>query len=144
MATEEQIASEFLGLCLSPEEHQKDLKEAFVHNVKLFEEAKASTEVETGLLDLSDLDKYELIEALWQNARVASFFFNPIAAQVGIPKGPTRAEIDQQMRNNSLDYLNGRAIKTDFSDMSKINTEGYDSRAYKGAFAKVVACLRKN
>ncbi len=143
----EQLANELLGLMIAvntaPEEKVEELKEAFTHNVKLAKESNQATDVLTGILDLSDLDKYELIEALWQNARVASFFFIPEASVVSVPKGPTREEIDAQMRRGDIDYLNGRAIKTDFSDMSKIDTEGYDSRSHKGAFGKVVTALRK-
>ena len=122
------------------EEKKSELKAALMHNINVAGSLPEST---PKVLDLSNLNRYELIRALWENAKVASFFFVPEASVVSVPKGPTDEEIDQQMRRGSIDYLNGRAIKTNFSDMSKIDPSGYDSRSYPGAFLKAVSSLRQ-
>jgi len=91
-------------------------------------------------VDVSDLDLYTLILALWKNMKPAQFF-----TMTGMtpPSEPSSEEIIQSLKwNNRIDYLNGRAIKTNLSDPTKVSTQLYNRDAGEGAFERIVAQLR--
>ena len=59
------------------------------------------------------------------------------------PGPPSRDEIKAALRRDkSLDYLAGRAIKTVFRDLTKVETRSYDRDAGTGTFERIVADLR--
>lgn len=95
-------------------------------------------------IDVSDLDLYQLILELWDNMKPASFFndafFN---AGFSLPSKPTRKQIDQTMDDGYIDYLAGRCIKTDFSDLTRVSTRLYNRDAGDGKFESIVAKLRQ-
>ena len=92
-------------------------------------------------IDVSDLNLHGLILALWKNMKPAAFFrFAPSAL---IPSEPSREEIDQALKSKyGIDYLGGRCIKTNFSDLTKVDTRLYNRDAGEGAFERIVAQLR--
>lgn len=92
-------------------------------------------------VDVSDISLVALIGRLWEESPVASFFAN---SNSNPPNRPYVEEILRLLRNNrlSIDYLNGRAIKTDFSDLRNIRTERYNEIAGKGKFEEIVDQLR--
>lgn len=92
-------------------------------------------------VDISDLDLVVLIKALWNNMQPAAFFrFAPISP----PPKPSSEEIMETLKSTRyyLDYLNGRCIKTDFSDLTKVNTRLYNRDAGDGAFERIISELR--
>lgn len=96
-------------------------------------------------IDVSDLDQYSLIKALWRNMKPASFFnsFTAMAAGLTPPSEPSNDEIDRTFHSGKyIDYLAGRCIKTDFGDTTQVNTRLYNRDAGEGAFEKIVASLR--
>jgi hypothetical protein len=94
-------------------------------------------------VDATGVDIYHLIASLWTHQKVAAFFQN---APHLAPPIPTRAEVEgalnQQRRKGYIDYINGRAIKCDFSDMSRLDASLYDRDAGKGTFQSVVNIIR--
>lgn len=92
-------------------------------------------------LDISDIDVIDVVLALWRNTKPALFF----ASGFPSPPEPSRKEIVESLSkfNNYLGYLSGRCIKTDFSDLSAVETRLYDRDAGQGAFAKIVSSLRE-
>lgn len=83
-------------------------------------------------MDLSKFDKYTLIKALWDNTRMNNEFINQSPKKVQsrlIPSKPTNADIDRALgSDNYIDYLNGSCIKTDFTDMGKVDPYSYNKR----------------
>lgn len=92
-------------------------------------------------IDISDLNVHDVILALWKNMEPASFFmFNP---GVKVPGQPSRAKVDEYLaRSKYIDYLEGRAIKADFGDLTKVRTFLYNRDGGQGAFERIVADLR--
>jgi hypothetical protein len=43
-----------------------------------------------------------------------------------------------------IDYLNGRCIKTNFSDLTKVGSRLYNRDAGENAFEKIVQQIREN
>ncbi len=94
-----------------------------------------------GCVDISNLDIYTVILALWNNMAPAAFFKNvPWLA----PSEPTRGEIDNALTYGYIDYLNGRCIKTDFSDLKKVSTDMYNRDAGANCFENIVMKLSAN
>lgn len=92
------------------------------------------------IVDVSDLDRNALILALWQHMKPASFFS---FSGVRPPSQPSHAQIEEALGSDmKLDYLAGRCIKTDFSNMKAVDTHWYDRDAGSGAFERVAASLR--
>jgi hypothetical protein len=92
-----------------------------------------------GIIDVSDIDIYTLILALWEDACIASFF----AANFMTPTlKPSIQEIDRILEHSKyIDYLAGRCFKTDFSDMSKVKTDMYNRDAGPDKFENIVKKL---
>ncbi len=91
-------------------------------------------------IDISDLDICLVIKALWNNMEPASFFRY---SGIKPPPEPSADDIMSQLENSKyIDYLNGRCIKTDFSDLTKVDTRLYNRDAGNNAFENIVAQLR--
>ncbi len=98
-------------------------------------------------IDVSDLDQYRLIKALWSNMKPASFFnsFTAMTAGLTPPNEPSNEEIDRTFQSGKyIDYLAGRCIKTDFNDLTSVNTRLYNRDAGEGAFERIVESLRNS
>ena len=88
-------------------------------------------------LDISDLDKVELLRQLWQNMQPASFF---------TMSGRTPPEFDRALAATAvvryIDYFQGRCIKTDLS-YNVVDTRLYNRDAGEGKFEAIVAEMRQ-
>lgn len=100
------------------------------------------------VIDVSDLDLNELIIALWNGSKPAAYFqtFDAKNARVKPHTGITDQEISRQLHlhDGTIEYIGGRAIKTNFDDLTQVDTFGYDRQAGKGAFEKVAKSLRNS
>lgn len=98
-------------------------------------------------IDISDINLVELITALWRKQIVASFFQSFDARRAGLspPRQPSEDDILKSLNSQYkyIDYLAGRAIKTDFSDLQHVNTALYNRDAGAGVFEAIVDYLRK-
>lgn len=91
-----------------------------------------------GYVDISHLNIYDVILALWHNMKPAAFFTNiPWLA----PGEPTHEEIDKALEHGHIDYLNGRCIKTYFRDLKKVDTTMYNRDAGPDAFENIITKL---
>ena len=78
-------------------------------------------------VDISDLHLPSLIQALWCNMKPATFFS---ASGVTFPSSPSMDDISSALsRSKYIDYLAGRCIKSDFSDLTTVNTALYNRNA---------------
>jgi len=89
-------------------------------------------------VDISGIDKVELLHQLWDNMKPASFFKN-------IPGMVPEFDFESAksaVSRGYVDYFSGRCIKTDLrGDTAHPNM--YDRDAGVGAFAKIVAGLKE-
>lgn len=96
-------------------------------------------------VDASGIDIYHLIASLWTDQKKAGFF--DLAPQYA-PPIPTREEVENALKTgipkNYIDYINGRAIKCYFANMSRLDPTLYDKQAGQGAFKAVVDSLRRS
>ena len=88
-------------------------------------------------VNISGIDKVQLLKALWLNAKPASFFGG----------SGTTPPIFNEARASSavkdyIDYFDGRCIKTDLSK-DAANPRLYDRDWGNGAFEKVVRSLKQ-
>jgi hypothetical protein len=92
-------------------------------------------------IDISDLDLNIVLKELWKNMTPAAFFrFNNVKP----PTEPSDLEIAKQLQHSKyIDYLSGRCIKTDFSDLTKVDTRLYNRDTGPNAFENIVSKLRK-
>ena len=93
------------------------------------------------VVDISDIDVVVLIRELWKNQRIAAFFHD---APWMAPPEPSNNEIMSHLEWGRIDYIAGRCIKTDFSDLKHVNTRLYDRDAGEGTFERIIAKLRNN
>lgn len=85
-------------------------------------------------IDISDLNMKDLLKELWENTITASFF---------ILNGLTPPQYQEPEKyNRYFDYHCGRPIKTDFTDLSDVDTGGYNRNAGNNAFEDIVLKLR--
>jgi len=90
-------------------------------------------------IDISGLNKAELLHKLWQEQYIAPFF---ILHNVR-PPNFDKNEADKAV-GEYIDYFSGRCIKTDLSK-NVVDPQYYDECANKpGLFAKIVQKLRRN
>lgn len=89
-------------------------------------------------VDISGLDKVELLKALWENQKVASFFSG--MPQEVIPKWDYHGAREAIARGK-IDYHQGRNIKMDLRGDSVASTKYYDEDAPVAA-AVIVERLR--
>jgi hypothetical protein len=89
-------------------------------------------------IDITGLDKRELLRMLWENSKPAAFF-----AMSGMnPPQCNDTEIDKVLSKDCYaDYLCGRAIKTSFKT-NKLDPRGYDRDNGTGAMKRVVDSMR--
>ena len=91
------------------------------------------------MVDVTGIDRVELLRALWDNAKPAGFF-------AGYPPGSVRLEFDASLIDTSyksVDYFCGKCIKAQvFTKENTICPELYDREYGKGAFQKIVDELR--
>ena len=94
------------------------------------------------MVDVTGIDRKELLKALWENAKPAAFFM------VYGTNSPS-FDIDEAMRDvrhgrTYVDYACGRCIKSDvFTEKSEIDPRSYDREYGQGEFQKVVDSLKK-
>jgi len=87
-------------------------------------------------INISGLDKKELLRKLWENSQVASFFtMNHMP-----PPKLNEKELTESV-NGYVDYLCGRVIKCDLTG-NMADPQMYDRDNGKGAFEKIVIELR--
>lgn len=91
-----------------------------------------------GKVFIGDLDKVELLKALWLNAKPAAYF-NGCRSPLLIP--PFNAADAQKAVLKYVDYFCGRCIKSDLSG-DYAHPGGYDRDWGRGAFADVVKLQR--
>jgi hypothetical protein len=88
-------------------------------------------------VDISGIDKVTLLYALWSNVSPAIFYDMKFIVPPSFDRSRAARAVQQY-----IDYYDGRCIKTDLSGNS-VNPYLYDRDAGQGAFARVVAGLRK-
>ena len=88
-------------------------------------------------IDIKDLNKVELLQALWERQIVPP-------GSMGIFQGAktkwTESDSEralEQIEKGYIDYFKGRVIKTDLSG-DTVNPRSYDRDAGEGAFQSVV------
>jgi hypothetical protein len=89
------------------------------------------------MVDISGVDKLQLLEALWSNQKTASFFTNPPQLAPGFDHSAATAAIAR----GYIDYFCGRAIKADLSG-DYVIPYLYDRDAGPGALQRIVTRLR--
>jgi hypothetical protein len=93
------------------------------------------------MVDVTGIDRKELLQALWENAKPAGFF-----TMASVPSHIF--DIQSAMKairfETFVDYACGRSIKAEiFTEENRIDPNWYDLDYGKGAFQKVVDTLRK-
>ena len=88
-------------------------------------------------VDISGIDKVNLLEALWKNSSPAAFFS---AFHVGAPAIFNRESAEDAVKHY-IDYFDGRCIKTDISE-DTVDPHLYDRDFGKGKFTDIVKKLR--
>lgn len=90
-------------------------------------------------IDASHVLPHVLLLELWRASKPAAFFR---ISHLPSPNEPSIEACMERMSMNDftryVDYFEGRAIKTNLSDMSAIDTEHYDSYNGQGAFMKAL------
>ena len=90
-------------------------------------------------IDITNIDRDSLLEALWNRSKPAVFFQSN---NVTPPKF-TLSEAKLHVRSNGyVDYVCGRAIKTNIYTQDQVDPYGFDRDAGKGAFQEVVDSLQ--
>ena len=88
-------------------------------------------------IDISGLDKVELLHELWENTRPAAFFHH-----VEHMAPHYDAELAADAVRQHIDYFCGRCIKTDLTQ-DTVNPYLYDRDAGAGAFARIVTKMKE-
>jgi hypothetical protein len=96
-------------------------------------------------IDITGLDKRDVLVALWEKSKVAGFYQSHDAHIFGIraPTTCSEKEVSAVLDSEHMcaDYVDGRVIKTCFKGDS-LNPWGYDRDNGKGAMKAVVDALR--
>jgi hypothetical protein len=90
-------------------------------------------------VDISDLDKFDVLKALWENSKTASFFAMMPQMAPKFSDGEARELLARDRAY--VDYLCGRVIKTDFSK-NTLDPWGYDRDNGQGSMQNVVNGVR--
>lgn len=92
-------------------------------------------------IDVSDLDLYDLIRALW----CRSFLCDHWQRNDYPTTLPSDNDINRQISNSGyIDYLNGKVISTHFNDLKCVYTFFYNNNVNRFyAFEEVVENLRE-
>jgi len=89
-------------------------------------------------VNISGLDKVQLLRELWNASKVAAFF-----TMSGIPPPSWNEALAREQIGSYVDYFQGRVIKSDLSgDMA--DSFGYDRDNGQGQMQRVVDKLRKS
>ena len=95
------------------------------------------------LIDISKLNKVDLLHALWRASKLAIFYSTDVAVNAGI-KAPDfdLVAAEQAVREGHIDYFQGRAIKM---DLSKDTTDPscFDRDYGVGAASRVIATFEQ-
>ena len=88
-------------------------------------------------VDISNIDKVQLLRALWNESKTAGFFSsgNMITPAWDDSEASTAVK-------RYIDWFQGRVIKSDLTG-NIVDPWGYDHDNGQGKFASVVASLRK-
>jgi hypothetical protein len=98
-----------------------------------------SQSTNTQAIDITGLDKIELLERLWTKQIVAAFF-----RMSGVPSPKfDRGQAAKAVKENYIDYFCGRCIKASLNK-DTVNPTWYDSDAGAGTFANIVSEMRAN
>jgi hypothetical protein len=89
-------------------------------------------------VDISGLDRLELLHRLWERSSPALFFS---LESLDPPKWDEKTAAEALERNR-IDYLMGRAIKCRFDETNQVDPRLYDRDNGQGAFKKVVDGMR--
>lgn len=87
-------------------------------------------------VDISGLNKKELLLRLWEKANIASFFTTS-----GIPAPAFDHKLAETAVDGYIDYFCGRCIKSDLSG-KYANPVWYNRDAGDGQFEKIVNSMR--
>ncbi len=87
-------------------------------------------------LDISKLNKVELLQKLCENQKAAGFF-----AMSGRPVPTFNTEQAKKAVTQYIDYFSGKAIKTDLSK-DTVDTFLYDRDAGEDTFQKIVESMK--
>jgi hypothetical protein len=90
-------------------------------------------------VDISGLDKMQVLKALWEESKTASFF--AMMPKMAPPFSESEAQNVMNSKRPYFDYLSGRVIKTDFTT-DQLNPWGYDRDNGKGAMQRVVNSVK--
>ena len=93
--------------------------------------------MESKEVDISGIDKVELLKALWKGMKPASFYM-----RTGVPPPSFDEKTAKEAVKKYIDYFQGRCIKTDIR-RNIADPCLYDRDAGPGAFAQIVANLKK-
>jgi len=95
-------------------------------------------------VDISGLDRDELLEALWENAKLPDFFahLGPIGLAIAPAFDLSEAKEEIQC-NGYADYICGRPIKTYIYSSDTVDPVPYNGENGQGVFERVVESLRK-
>jgi hypothetical protein len=85
-------------------------------------------------IDISDLNMTVILKELWENTITAAFY---ILNNITPPKYEEPEKYDRY-----FDYHCGRPIKTDFSNLKSVETNGYNRDAGNNKFEEVIANIR--
>jgi hypothetical protein len=85
-------------------------------------------------IDISDL--CPIIKALWRNTKPVLFY------PCYLKEPSDQYILDTLSRSEYIDYISGRYIGIDFSDLTIVNTEEYNRNNGNNAFENIVAKLR--
>lgn len=93
------------------------------------------------MVDISGLDRMELLKALWENSKPAMYF---AATKQQPPSFDGEAARRCAGRNGFVDYASGRSIKVNvFGKDTVVSPDGYDQNNGEGSFRRVVDALRQ-
>ncbi len=86
-------------------------------------------------VDISGLDKVELLHNLWRGGEVAGFYGGGMSPSFNVERA-------QKAVAGYIDYYDGRAMKTDLSG-DTAESWLYNRDAGAGKFESIVAAMRK-
>lgn len=89
------------------------------------------------MVDISGIEKRDLLKALWMNSNSASFF----TLSGTSPPDLSEKDIDKAIEKRRIDYLCGRVIKMDISG-DTVDPWNYDRNNGNGSVQKIVNVLK--
>jgi hypothetical protein len=91
-------------------------------------------------VDITGIDRWTLLRAMWENMKPASFFmFHPVSAP------SFEIDEDQIHRDGYVDYYRGRCIKTKvFGESNIVDSYLYNRDAGTGALERIVEILKSS